>query len=115
MLHDTLAAASSTVGTNLSMWSAVVGFLLPPFVSVVQQAKWPTWARSVVGFVACLAAATGTVYIQGPEVFTWQRWTTAALTVFVAAMTAYKALWQPTGIAASIEQKTTPTKKPARK
>ena len=50
---------------SLALWSTIVGFLLPPVLAVVLQARWRPEVKGVVAFVACLIAATGTATIQG--------------------------------------------------
>lgn len=90
--------------TELEMWSAIVGFLLPPVLSVIQQTGWSPRLRAVVAFVGCLVAAAGTVLIQGG--WTWERWVEASLLTLVTALATYRNLWKPTGISPAIEQKT---------
>ena len=88
------------------MWSLIVGFLLPLAIAFIQQAHWPKGLRAIVAFIVCLAAAVGTVYLQGPGVFTWSRWVSSALLTFVTAIATYKRFWKPTGIASAIEAST---------
>lgn len=98
--------------TNLAMWSALVGALLPMLVAVIQQHTWPTWVRSVAALVSSLVAAIPTVYLQGPQDFTWSRWTTAALTILTVTLATYESFWKKTGVAPAIEAATSPTKPP---
>lgn len=101
--------------TDLVMWAAIVGFLLPMVIAVVQRQHWPDGLRSVVAFVLCLAAAVPTVYLQGPEDFTWHRWITASLTILTVTIASYKGLWKPTGVAPSIEHSTDPPPRKTRR
>jgi hypothetical protein len=92
--------------TNLEMWSLIVGFLLPPLLSVLMQKHWKPGFKAVVAFVGCLLAAVGTVLIQ-QDGWDGQKWLESALAIFIAAITSYKGLWKPVGVAPAIEDATT--------
>jgi peptidoglycan/LPS O-acetylase OafA/YrhL len=92
--------------TNLAMWSLIVGFVLPIIIPVIQQPGWAKWARATVTLVIVLAVGGLTAYFNGD--LNGQDWITSALIVFVAAITAYKGFFQPTGIAPMIETMTSP-------
>lgn len=92
--------------SNLQMWALIVGFLLPPVLAVIQQARWSDAFRAVVAFLACAVAGAGTAYFQGDLNF--ERWVEAGLVILVSAMATYRGLWKPSGIAPAIEAKTSP-------
>jgi hypothetical protein len=86
------------------MWSLIVGFALPPVLSIVQQSDWSDRLRAVVAFVACAVAAAGTAYFQGD--LTGERFVEAGLVILVTEIATYKGFWKPTGVSPAIETKT---------
>lgn len=99
--------------SDLVMWSAIVGFVLPPLVAFVNQATWPGWARALVALAACIGAGAGTAAFDGS--LTGQRWATAVLVVLTAALGFYTTFWKPSKIAPAIEQATTLSSPPERR
>lgn len=93
------------------MWSLIVGFFLPPVQAVIQQSHWPERIRALVNFASCAVAAFGVVYFTGSVNF--RDWVQSALVVLVAAIATYKGTWKPTGIAPTIEAKTSTGPPPA--
>ena len=92
--------------SNLVMWAAVVGFVMPPLLAIVQQPGWTAQVRSIVMFVASIVAGAGTVYFMGQWDTT--NLVTTILFVTVTAIATYKGLWVPTKVAPAIEVKTSP-------
>lgn len=92
--------------TDLVQWSALIGFLLPLLVAVVQQSHWSKAVRTVIGIIAVLVTSFVTTAVEGK--LTWDRWAESLVVVFVLAMTAYKSVWVPLGAAPLIEEKTSP-------
>lgn len=90
--------------TNFQMWSLIVGFALPPVLSVIQQSNWSDRLRAVVAFLACAVAGAGVAYFQGELNF--ERWIEAGLVILVSAVATYRNFWKPTGVAPAIEAKT---------
>lgn len=89
-------------------WGVLLGVFTPLLTAIVQR---PTWSRPkrtviavvisiVLGLLTCLADGT---LGQAETVLA----TVAA--VVLASATAYKTLWQPVGVAGTIELATTPT------
>lgn len=88
------------------MWSLLVGALLPPFVAIIQQPKWPDWFRTVVAVSASIIVGFVTTWLTAEEAL-WERGMVGAiLLVLVAALTTYRNLWRTTGVAPAIEAKT---------
>ena len=90
---------------NIELWSLVVGFLLPPVLSIIMQSHWSDQVQAVVAFVACLLAGAGTAYFQGD--LTAKRWVEASLVVLVTTIATYKGFWKPTRVSPTIEAATT--------
>ena len=90
--------------TEIEMWSLIVGFVLPPVLSVVQQSGWSDRLRAIVAFLACALAGAGVAYFQGD--LTGRRFVEAGLVVLVTAVATYRNFWRPTGVSPAIETKT---------
>jgi hypothetical protein len=78
---------------DLVMFAALVGTFMPPLVAVIQQPRWSPITRAIVVIVSCVLVGAGTAALEGQ--LTGQRWTTAALIVGTAAVTAYRMFWKP--------------------
>jgi hypothetical protein len=89
----------------LSMYEVITGFFLPPLISVILQRHWSTAAKAWVSFGLVLLVSLGTCYFKGQ--LTPENYLLSAFTVLTATITSFKALWQPTGLAQTIETKTT--------
>lgn len=90
--------------SNLEMWALIVGFLLPPALSIVMQTGWSTQLQALVAFLACALAGAGTAYFQGD--LTGRRFVEAGLVVLVATIATYKGFWKPTRVSPTIEAAT---------
>jgi len=77
---------------DLVMFAALVGTFMPPLVAIIQQPRWSPITRAIVVIVSCVLVGAGTAALEGQ--LTGQRWTTAALIVGTAAVTAYRMFWQ---------------------
>lgn len=86
------------------MWNLIVGFVLPPALSIVIQTTWSDRLKAIVAFVACAIAGAGVAYFQGE--LTGQRFVEAGLVVLVTAVATYRNFWKPTGISPAIETRT---------
>jgi hypothetical protein len=91
--------------SNLQLWSAFVGIVLPNVVSLVNQAHWPSWLKGAVAVVACAIAAIITTDLQGG--FHGRSFATSFLIVLSATLATYRVFWKPTGISDKIEYSTT--------
>lgn len=91
--------------SNLEMWALIVGFLLPPALSLVMQTGWGQQLQAIVAFAACAVAGAGTAYFQGD--FTGRRFVEAGLVILVTTIATYKGFWKPTSISPAIEKATT--------
>ncbi len=93
--------------SNLTQWSAIVAFVVPLVLSVLNQTKWRAEFKAAVFFVVSVLAAGGTAYFQGE--LTGKRWLDSALVIVPAAAAFYHGFWKPVGVAPAIEQKTNAT------
>ena len=91
--------------TNLAQWSALVGFLLPLLIAIVQQSHWSRRTRTVVGAIAVTVAALVTAATENK--LNWDTWATSLIWIAVTAYTSYRNVWIPLGAAPAIEEKTT--------
>lgn len=90
--------------SQLVQWSAIVAFVIPLVLSVLNQSKWSSTMKAVVFFLVSIVAAAGTAYFQGD--LTGKRWLDAALVIVPAAAAFYHGFWKPTGIAPVLEEGT---------
>lgn len=97
--------------SNLQLWSAFVGLVLPNVVSLVNQAHWPSWMKGAVAIAVSAVAAAITTDLQGG--FSGRSFATSFLVVVTATLATYRVFWKPTGISDKIEHATT-VKKPAK-
>jgi|SRR5687768_10675018 len=91
--------------TDVEMWALLVGALLPPLISIIQQPRWPDWFRAVVTVVTCVVAAAVELWLVG-NFELGDKLVHSILLTLVAAWAAYGRFWKPTGIAQTIEDKT---------
>jgi hypothetical protein len=93
--------------SNLVQWSAIVAFVIPLVLSVLNQSKWSSQVKAGLFFAVSLVAAAGTAYFQGD--LTGKRWLDSAIVIVPAAAAIYHGFWKPVGLAPAIEQKTNVT------
>lgn len=87
-----------------------VGGLLPILTAVVNQPHWSTRARTIMSvLVSVLAGLVAYVAEFGFVVDSPSSIVATVVGVVLAAATAYKTLWQPTGVAPAIEAATSKT------
>lgn len=89
---------------ELTMWSLIVGFASPLLIAVVQQPKWSNATRAVVTALIAVLLGLGTAYFN--DMFSGQDIVGSVLVVLVSAITTYKGLWHPVGLAPAIENAT---------
>lgn len=87
------------------MWAGLVGFVLPPIMSIIIQSGWSTRVQAIVAFVVSVLAGAGTAYFSGN--FVDRDVISCALIVFTVGIATYYGFWKPTGISPSIERVTT--------
>jgi hypothetical protein len=96
---------------DLTTWALLVGTLAPLVIAAVQRPGWPTALRTGVSVLFCLIAGLGTAYLEGSlttaEV-TGGSLLRSTLAVLVAAQATYRGVWQPSGIAGTLERVTSP-------
>jgi high-affinity Fe2+/Pb2+ permease len=89
------------------MWSLLVGAIMPTVVAIAQQPRWLPWQRAVIGVVASILAGVITTWIVAGHALFEQPMVTSILLIAVASWSSYKNFWKPTGVAPTIEAKTT--------
>lgn len=93
---------------NTTLVALLVGLIVPPLTSVIQQPSWSRRVRTIVAVIASLvigfitAVATGAINDPSQLVPT-------LIAVLLAAEAAYQKFWAPTGISASVESATSPS------
>jgi hypothetical protein len=97
--------------SNLDMWSALVGSLMPPVVAVANRPTWRPWVKGAVTIGSCLVAAVVTAYLNGTA--SGGDLTRSGLVVALTAVGTYRVFWRPSGIAPAIEKATSPAPPPA--
>jgi hypothetical protein len=95
---------------NVEQWSAIVGFLLPPVLAVIQQTIWKPQTKAIVAFIACIVASLGTTYFSGTLHFSGEKniemLSANFLILFTVAISTYEMFWKKTTIAPKIESLT---------
>lgn len=87
---------------HLTMWSALVGALLPALVALVNREHWPAWAKGLTAVASSAVAGGVTAWLSGD--LTGATWLQSTLIVAGATLASYRLWWHPTGVAATIEQ-----------
>lgn len=89
---------------NTVTFAAIVGFVCPPIIAVINREKWSGQVKGVIAFIVCLLAAIGTAWYE--QTANWHDIRKVLPVVFGAAILTYHQFWKPTGIAPSIEKNT---------
>jgi hypothetical protein len=91
--------------SNLALYSAAAGFLLPNAFALIAGEKWQPKMKSLLAFVACIVVAVPLAYLQGKfqGKLTVDSFVGSALIVFTLARASYAALWIPTGVVGKLE------------
>lgn len=90
----------------IAQWSALVGFLTPLLVAVVNRSYWKSHVKALVAIASCVVTGFLTAWFNGELNATGL--STAVLIVLLASMATYSQFWKPSGIAPKIETATTP-------
>lgn len=90
---------TSDAASDLAMFTALVSFLNPLLVSVIQQPTFSKRTRTLVAALVALVVGGLTVYFNDPDLFTdGSALTTVILTVLVGSAASYRTFWKPLGI-----------------
>ncbi|MET9293460.1 hypothetical protein [Streptomyces sp. NPDC003077] len=92
--------------TNAQMWALIVGFASPLLISVVNQPQWSGAVRTAIQVVVSVLVGLGSAYFAGD--FAGKDVVTSILVAAVAAISAYKGVFKPSGIAPKVEKATSP-------
>lgn len=96
--------------TNAELWSLIVGFISPMLIAVVDQPGWTRAARTAVQVAVSVVIGLATAYFAGD--FTGKDVVSNILIASVAAISAYKGIFQPTGMAPRVARATSPSTVP---
>lgn len=91
---------------DLLMWTAVVGFLLPNAVAIVNRPGFSPAVKGLITLVVCIIAGGGTAWFN--DAFTGRGIVSSCLVVAVMTLVSYQNLWKPSGITPAIERATSP-------
>lgn len=91
-------------GTDLGMWSLLVGAVLPALVAFVMRQDWSRTVKAIVGLIASIIAGAVTTWLTEEDSLFDQGMAHAILLVAVASWASYNAFWKPTGAAPKISQ-----------
>lgn len=83
------------------LYALCVGAILPALISVITQARWSSRVKSIVALCICGLAGAGTSYYAGD--LTVGNIGRSIMLVVIAAQTAYRAFWSPTGASKAIQ------------
>jgi hypothetical protein len=90
-------------------WAAVVGFVLPVLVAIINREPWSPWLKAVIALLTSVAGGTVTALLAGQ--FTGTTWLQAIGVSFAASQVFYMAWWKKSGITDWIEQRVLGAKK----
>lgn len=93
--------------SNLVMWTALVGTLMPVLIAFVNRTTWSSGTKATVALVSSAVAGIATAWLNGE--LAGRDVIAAVLVAATATTVAYHAWWKPTGIAPALEEATSPT------
>ena len=96
--------------TDSELWAAVLGYLLPLAIAIVNQPRWSGAVKGLFMLLVATADGLGAAYFNGE--FSGKNIVTCLLTAAVAIGVAYHTVWKPSGIAPGIEHATSTTGRP---
>lgn len=94
---------------NMSMYMAVIGWLVPMLISIINQRGWSSEVRGFIAAVVSIATATFGTILSG----NWdgEDMTRNILIVLTLSQVSYQTFWKPSKLAPDIEVKTSPVDK----
>lgn len=87
--------------SDLEMWSALVGALMPPLIAIVNQSHWSKAWRGIISVASCVVAAAVTCWLRGD--LSAGNYAHSVLVILTAALGSYHVFWRPSSIAPAIE------------
>lgn len=78
--------------SDLDLWSALLGFVAPLVVAVIDQPHWPALAKVIVTVAVSVGGGFLTAALSGAINAHWA-WLHASLVVLTAAVVFYRTLW----------------------
>lgn len=89
--------------SNADMYLVIVGFLMPLLISVLIKSTWPSWARGLFAFVACVVVAAIDIFFIS-RTFDPNDLVRSILIVFFLAIATYHFWWKPSQITTKVEE-----------
>jgi len=86
-----------SLGNDLTLWSALVGVVLPWLTALIQSASWPSWLNALSFGGACLIAAAITEWVRNGNDWGSGGYFHTFLVIFFAGLATYKLYWKPSG------------------
>lgn len=87
---------------TVEQWDAVVGFVLPLLVSLINRPEWKSWVKATVALTASVAGGTVTALLAGE--FTGSSWISSIGIVFASSQAFYHLWFKNSGITSWIEE-----------
>lgn len=106
VVHAAGLFASPVILDTVS-WGLIFGVVTPLLTSLVQQPKWSSGLRAVVGALVSVLVGVGTCLANG-DIHNGQTVLSTIAVVLVAAQATYSQLWKPTGVSPALESATSP-------
>lgn len=89
---------------NLTLWSSLVGSVLPAAVAAINKSTWSAQVKGIVAIIVSILAGGVTAYLN--DAFTGQEVVRSVLIVAVLSQVTYQTYWKPSRIAPAIERAT---------
>lgn len=105
-LVDVVQAAVAFITANGAVLGILIGALVPPITSVIQNPRWSKRHRTIVAGITALVVGTVTAVVSG-AVTDPSNLSVVIIAVWISAEATYEKLWQPSGVAKVIELATT--------
>lgn len=83
-------------------WAAIVGFVLPALVAIINREPWTAWVKAVVALVVSVVGGTVTALLSGQ--FSGSTWLQAVGIAFASSQAFYHLWWKNSDISAWIEK-----------
>lgn len=90
--------------SNLDLFAALCGTLLPPFVAMVNRSAWSPTAKAIAAALCSVLVGFGVAWFGGQ--FDPADITRSILIVFTLGQVSYQTFWRPSRIAPNLESAT---------
>lgn len=97
--------------TDADLIGLVLGIFLPGLIAIIQRRKWPDLVRTLVAYAVYVLTTALTMWFtasMGDPPEDARAWVRLFLIILATAYTSFAVVWKPTGLAAHIEERTSP-------